>query len=270
MLKWYMLDQKDKDALHRKPSGLHRISQDGVKWIDALRFLVEDESQGKLLNKYYASLSEEHRKTATSIIASSNNRDCIRKPDASYLYAWLEHAFTRMRQQLTMGHSPYSGTGFGGRNTTVLSAWLRQDPILLRSLPFLAAAAFRRSGAYSHVPNEMESLLDCTIPRQFRSRRFYSDFVAEVPTALIIGARYMEEQACLLNMCVQQCRYAAGLSRQWRSVYPNSPIADEVNQLLSTMQALDTYVPELLKASLGLTTKTLFDVTPLPNDMDIA
>lgn len=264
-----MLDEKQKDALRQKPSLLHRQSQSD--WQEALSLLLPfSQSQGSLFDKYYGGLSDSQRPHAAAMIAASEHRHSIRRPDATYLYAWLETAFKDLRNQMQMGNNPQNSLTFGGRSTTVLSAWLRADPILVRSIPFLVSSAFKRSGAYSHGPHEMQVMLDYTVPRHFRVGRFYPEFVSQVPTALIVGALHMDEKACLLNMCAQQCRYAAGLHLKWRSVYPDSTMADDVNQLLSTMQTLDTYVPSLLHSALGLKEGLAFDVTPLPKDLDMA
>lgn len=264
-----MFDEKQKIALQGKPS-LLMVYQDESTWKDALRELVQfPEDQGPLLNKYYQQLPNNRRAFAAPLIAASDHRHSIQNPDETYLYAWLEDALKTLRRRLQMGDGPRHDLSFGGRNTTVMSSWLRANPTLLRSMPFLVSSAFKSTGAYSHAPNDMETMLAYTVPRHFRVGRFYPEFVQQVPTALIVAALHMDEKDCLLNISEQQCRYAAGLHLKWRSVYPDSPIAEDVNQLLSTMQTLDTYVPSLLLSGLGLTKGPAFDVTPLPGNLDM-
>lgn len=266
-----MLEQKEQDALTHRPSRLNRMGPFGTNWDDALRWVVQlPEDQGPVLNTYYQSIDPKLRPVAAAVIAVSSHRHCIRTPDATYLYAWLENAFTVLRKRLATDSNPDSHSNFGGRNTSVLSSWLRADPVLLRSLPFLVSSAFKRSGAYSHTPHDMAAILNATVPRHFRKKRFYPEFLSQVPTALIVGAAHLDERVCLLNMCEQQCRYAAGLNLQWRSVYPGSTIANDVNQLLRTMQALGTYTPSFLRSGLGLSTIPLCETALLPPNFDAA
>ena len=266
-----MLETKEQNLLRRKPSRLNNKSlSTGPNWDDALRVVIQfPEDQGPILNKYYQNVPNSLRPKAAAIIAASQHRHSIRHPDATYLYAWLENVFTTLRAQFPMGGISVNTQIFGGRNTSVLSSWLRADPLLLRSLPFLVSSAFKRSGAYSNSPHEMALMLEATVPRQFRKKRFYPEFVTQVPTALIVAAPHMSEQACLLNMCEQQCRYAAGLSLQWRSVYPDSLLANDVNKLLNIMQGLETYSPFFLLSSLGFKTGSVFEAAALPKGFDL-
>lgn len=264
-----MLDQKEKDDLRRSPQLLHTYTRHGVDWRYALCHVVSfSDEMGPTLNKYYKRLDDNRRPMAAATIASSKHVNSIKRPDATYLYAWLEDAFTKSSAQFIQGMGPDNNCNFSSLNASVLSAWLRADPVLLRSMPFLVASAFNRSGAAKHTPFAMDAILNDAVPKHFRVKRFYPEILQHVATLLIVAAPHIDEKKCLLNMCSRQCQYAAGLRLQWNSVYPDSAIAKDVNQLLCIMQSLGTYDPAFLRKGLGLTQDSNFEQIALPANLD--
>lgn len=265
-----MLDQKEKDALRRSPRLLQTCTLRGVNWYDALCHVASfSDEMGPTLNKYYTLLDENRRPMAAATITSSKHGNSIKRPDATYLYAWLEDAFTKSSARLIQGMGPDDNCNFSSQNASVLSAWLRADPILLRSMPFLVASAFNRSGATKHTPFAMDAILNDAVPKHFRVKRFYPELLGNIATLLIVAAPHIDEKKCLLNMCSRQCQYAAGLRLQWNSVYPDSAIAKDVNQLLCIMQSLGTYDPAFLRKGLGLIPNSGFDTIALPANLDM-
>lgn len=265
-----MLEQKEKDALRRSPQLLQTCTQRGVDWYDALCHVASfSDEMGPTLNKYYKQLDDNRRPLAAATIASSKHGNSIIRPDATYLYAWLENAFTKSSAQFIQGMGPDNNCNFSSLNASVLSAWLRADPVLLRSMPFLVASAFGRTGASRHTPFAMDAMLNDVVPRHFRVKRFYPELLRNIATLLIVAAPHIDEKRCLLNMCSRQCQYAAGLRLQWNSVYPGSAIAKDVNQLLCIMQSLETYDPAFLLKGLGLIPTSGFDTITLPANLDM-
>ena len=242
-----MLRNKTKNDLLTKPSLLAKYPPSHANWIEALHAVATNEGKHHhVINKYYTSLEEKYRPQAASIIAASSHDNSIRQPDAYYLYAWLATAFATRAKIIKNGWA-LSGRSNNSTCSSALSAWLQHSPELRACLPDFAGATLRDADAGELKIEHLMVVFNDIIPRKFRRSSVYKACLQEVPTFLIEAAKHINERECLLQMDSEQCRYAAFLPEQWKSVYPTSTIAKKVNNVLGLMKSLDHYSPEIFR-----------------------